>query len=148
MLRDQGTIIIKRPMEEVFAALSRQRSSSAWLRLDAPGQAAQEPLRAGSRLEYPGRGFWRGRTVLEVTEYAPEQALTLRHRVAGCLGARGRSSYALEPAAGGTSVTLTLEMEGAGLLRGALPLARPLFAASLRRALVETLLALKGRLEG
>jgi carbon monoxide dehydrogenase subunit G len=109
-MRIETTIVIKRPIDEVWAFLldpfNRPRASDAWLavRQTSPGQT-------GLGSTYQGRIMMLGfekRIVGEITEWNPPHTVTLSAKVAGLRGfLRGR----LEAVADGTRVTRVTELE-------------------------------------
>ncbi len=117
MLRDQASIDINRPIQEVFAFLSN---------LDKPeGRAFGEtqqipegPIRAGTVFEYQGKGIMGGmRARTLVMEYVPNRKLTLEQTVSGCFSSRAIYSYTLEQVGPDTRLTLLMERNTRGLFK-------------------------------
>ncbi|MGH8936071.1 MAG: SRPBCC family protein [Acidimicrobiia bacterium] len=131
MTKLSESVVIERPVEEVF--------------LWQPGtvesrQLTEGPLRVGTRIEqvthFLGR---RLEIILEISEHIRNKSATAKW--SGPIS--GQSTYHLEPADGGTRLTISGEVEGHGFFK----LAEPVFAAIARRELRTSVDNLKDLLE-
>jgi|SRR4051794_38087817 uncharacterized protein YndB with AHSA1/START domain len=117
----ERTIVIARPPAEVFAFFADGENDPRW-RPAVRVMRRQGPLAVGARYtqRIAGPG---GREIpadIEVTELAPDERVAFR----GLAGpVRPMGSYAFRPAAGGTSVTFTLDAPLTGIKK--LVMAKP-----------------------
>lgn len=128
MIGVRSSVVIDRPIEEVFRYVSDFENDTAWY------QGVLESKRISETKEGAGARYWQrsrllGRqyeTEFEVTEYDPPKHLRMR-------SSRGAvpfvATYILEPVAGGTRFTMDAGVEATGLYR----LIQPLFVLVLRR---------------
>lgn len=117
----ERTIVIARPVAEVFAFFADGENDPRW-RSAVRVMRRQGPLAVGARYtqRIAGPG---GREIpadIEVTELAPGERVAFRG-VAGPV--RPLGSYAFRPAEGGTSVTFTLDARLTGVKK--LVMAKP-----------------------
>ena len=109
----ERTIVIARPLPEVFAFFADGENDPRW-RPSVKVMRREGPLAVGARYtqRIAGPG---GREIpadIEVTELAPDERVAFR----GMAGpVRPLGSYAFRLADGGTSVTFTLDAQLAGL---------------------------------
>jgi uncharacterized protein YndB with AHSA1/START domain len=117
----ERTIVITRPVAEVFAFFADGENDRLW-RPGVKVMHREGPLAVGARYtqRIAGPG---GRDIpadIEVTELAQDERLAFR----GLAGpVRPQGSYAFRPADGGTEVTFTLDAELTGIKK--LVMARP-----------------------
>ena len=142
MSKVETSIIINRPLEEVFAYLSDLRNASQWQ--SGVLEVRQTPDSPGGRgtkvtlvRTFMGRKF--GLTS-EIIEYEPNTKLTFKS-TSGPVPTEG--SYLFESTAEGTKFTAQIEVQPGGFFA----LAEPLFARSLRRNLEAALGDAKDLLE-
>ena len=123
MLKTETSIIINRPIEEVFAVVSNLENNPKWsstflevkktsegpIGVGTTWQAAQKAL--GQRLE----------SEVEVTEYEPNRKCAQKSK-SGPIPAKIWQTY--EPVEGGTQVTVALEAEVGGFFKLAEPLVK------------------------
>ena len=142
MINVEVSIIINRPIEEVFAFLTDARNSSQWSSgLVDIRQTPQSPVGVGTRItevrKFLGRKM---ETTSEVVEYEPSTKYT-RKGTGGPFPITG--SLIFEPTAEGTRVIWTFKMQPGGFFA----LAEPLVTRSLRRQLEAGLGDVKDLLE-
>ena len=141
MINVETSIIINRPIEEVFTFLTDARNSPQWDSglLDIR-QTPQSPVGVGTRItevrKFLGRKM---ETTSEVVEYEPSTKYT--RKGGGPFPITG--SLTFEPTAEGTKVIWTFEMKPGGFFA----LAEPLVARSLKRGLESNLGDVKDLLE-
>ena len=142
MINVETSIIINRPIEEVFAFLTDARNSPQWdSGLVDIRQTPQSPVGVGTRItevrKFLGRKM---ETTSEVVEYEPSTKY-IRKGTGGPFPVTG--SFTFEPMAEGTKVIWTFEMKPGGFFA----LAEPLVARSLKRGLEGSLGKVKDLLE-
>jgi len=141
MVREEGSVMIRRPIGDVFAYVSDLRHSTEWQAgLREVRKLTEGPLRVGTRFAFARKIL--GRTLEasnEFVAYEPDSVVTFR--IDGPMS--GEGSYVFESTPEGTKVTSTVELRPRGLSR----LAEPLIAGSLRRQMVANLPVLKVLLE-
>jgi carbon monoxide dehydrogenase subunit G len=142
MVNVETSIVINRPIEEVFAYLTDARNSRQWdSGLVDIWQTPESPVGVGTRITevrtFLGRKF---ETTSEVAEYEPPTKYT-RKGLEGPFPITG--SLTFEPTAQGTKLTWMFEMQPGGFFA----LAGPLFARSLRRNIEAALGDVKDLLE-
>jgi uncharacterized protein YndB with AHSA1/START domain len=137
------TVVVDRPVEEVFAYLTDPLTLAEWQpNVVSISQETDGPMGAGTRLREVRRGPF-GRTVeaiVEVAEYEENSRFDLRI-VSGPLPIDGRNEF--RPADGGTRIEFVAE----GKLSGPLRLAEPILARALRRQFASDYERLKRSLE-
>jgi carbon monoxide dehydrogenase subunit G len=128
MIKMEQSIIINRPVEEVWKFMSNIENATKWDRgvLEAK-QTSEGPIGVGSTLQTRRQMLGRQRIgKYQVLEFVPNRILVLQ-------GSLGRSTaqirYTFEPLEGGTRLTGTLEAE----LRGWLKLMTPIFIPMMER---------------
>jgi uncharacterized membrane protein len=142
MITVDESVVIKRPVEEVFGFLTDHRNDIRWqdglleVRLTPDG-----PVGVGTRVtevrKFMGR---RIETTGEITEFTPN-VKSARKTLEGPMDVSGYVAF--EPVREGTKVTQHMEMH----TRGFMALADPLVAGSLRRGLAAALGDAKALLE-
>jgi uncharacterized protein YndB with AHSA1/START domain len=112
---------IDRPPAQVWARLTEWDRAAGWLGVD--GIRADGPTSVGTTLEFTTRGKER---TSEIAALDPGRSITLRSRQGGVTA---DYTYAVEPTATGSRVTLAVEVA----TRGAWALAAPMIRAAIRR---------------
>ncbi len=129
MINEEHSVIIRRPIEEVFAYVSDLRHSVEWQSgVVEVRKTTEGPLGVGTQFIFVRKFL--GRRMegsSEFVAYEPNTKVTFR-AISG--PATGESSHLFEPTPEGTKVTSKVEMQMGGFFGG---LAEPLIAASLRR---------------
>lgn len=128
MIKVEKSIIIHRPIEEVFAYVGDQTNAPQW----QPGllevrRTTDGPLGVGTQHTFVRKFMGRKMEASsEYVTYEPNKRITFR-TTSGPVALK--ASYLVEPTADGTRLTSQIEMQAAGLFG----LAEPLIAASLGR---------------
>ena len=142
MIAVEGTIVIGRSAEDVFAWVSDQTNAPGWQRgLLEVRRTTAGPIRVGTRHDAV-REFMGRRLTLsnEYTRYEPNTLVAFAF--SGTVP--GQASYIVEPAGMDSARLIArIEMRPGSILR----LAEPLMAAGLRRDVEANLRALKSLLE-
>ncbi len=131
----ENTVMIRRPIEEVFGFLSQFESVPEWnYAIVETRKVSEGPVGVGTIYHQVRSVPSRSEERFEVTVYNPSRHLEIR----GQLGPfPSRLSYALDALPEGTRVTNTVELElrGPGRLLGrvAVPRVRDAVAANLRK---------------
>lgn len=136
------TTTINRPVEDVFAALTRFEDSPKWssVALEAE-QTSPGPVGVGSTARYVARFLGRRfEGQIEVTEYEPNRKIS-DVSTGGPIPVR--STITVEPADGGTRVHTVVDLEPGGFFK----VAEPLVVAMAKRQLEADLNNLKDLLE-
>lgn len=117
----ERTIVIARPLPEVFAFFADGENDPRWRRA-VKVMHREGPLAVGARYtqRIAGPGGRQIPADIEVTELSPDERVAFRG-IAGPV--RPRGSYAFKPADGGTAVTFTLDAELTGIKK--LVMAKP-----------------------
>lgn len=113
MIRIAQSVIINRPVDEVWNFVSRIENSTRWSRgvLEAR-QTSEGPLGVGSTLETVVHAFGRRRTASYlVTEYEPNSVFAFR-ATSGAITSQAR--FSVEPAGTGTRLTGSGEVDAVG----------------------------------
>jgi uncharacterized membrane protein len=141
MIKEERSIIIRRPIEEVFAYVGDLRHSAEWQAgLSEVRKVTEGPLGKGTRFAVVRKLLGRRLELIsEFVRYEPNTMFTFRF--SGSMP--GEGSYFLESTPDGTRVTSRVEMRPRGFSR----LAEPLVATSLRRQMTANLPVLKELLE-
>lgn len=117
MLREQRSIVINRPVDEVFAYVTDPRNNATWNAWIIESVMLDDgPLTVGS--EFDSVVAFLGRRIEShavITELVPNQRSSIR-TTTGPIVATG--SRIVEPVAGGTRFTQTLEADVRGAFRG------------------------------
>ena len=141
MLKREKSVVIHRPVDEVFAYVSDIRHSPEWQAAVVEVHKTTEgPLGVGSKFTF-ARMFLGKKLEAnnEFIAYEPNSIVTFKFYGA----IPGEASYLFEAAAEGTKLTSTVQMNPAGFSR----LAEPFIAASLGREMDVNLVELKRLLE-
>ena len=141
MIKAEQTIVIDRPVDEVFAFVTDQTNTPRWQAgLVELERTTEGPIGVGTKHK-GARNFMGRRMELanEYTVYEPGKLVTFRTTSGPALVA----SYLFESVPGGTRLTSRVEMQGAGLYG----LLEPVICAGLRREMKAALPALKALLE-
>ena len=142
-IRQEHTVVIERPIEEVFAFATDPNNDSLWLSTTLETEQTSEgAMDVGTTLRNTTKFLGRRiETIMEVTEYEPPR----RHCVRLTSGPiPGEGCYLFEDADGGsTRFTQTFEAEVGGFFR----LAEPLVGRALRRQTETDMATLKDMLE-
>lgn len=142
MIKVEESVVIQRPIEEVFAFLADQTNAPRWQSgLLEVRRVTDEPIGLGTKhtavRKFMGR---RLEATNEYVVYEPNKEVTF---TGTANSADFTHSYFTESTAEGTKVTSRMEMESKGLFG----LAEPLITASLRREFVASSGELKEMLE-
>ena len=145
MVTNSVSIIIERPIEEVFAFLTDARNNPLWQAnagLQATRQEPEEPVGVGARItetwQFLGR---KTEATREVTEYELNQKCTQRHLRGASPIKEGMLFF--EPVAEGTRCTFTALIQAGGVFA----LAEPLLASTLKKGMQASLAEAKHVLE-
>jgi carbon monoxide dehydrogenase subunit G len=125
MTKFEKSIIINRPVEEVWKFLSNLGNFPKWDRgIYEVRQTSKGPIGVGSTLQ-SDRLFlgWHGIGEFVVTEYEPNRVLALR---GGAGSSSGNLRYTFESVTGGTRLTGTSEVQLGGWLKLLMPLIAPI----------------------
>ena len=137
----EQTIVIDRPVGEVFAFVTDQRNTPKWQAgLVEVRRLTDGPTGIGTRHVFV-RNFL-GRRMEGTNEYVayqPDKLVTFRT----ISGPPLEASYMFEPAGTGTRITSRVQLQGSGLFG----LIEPVVAAGLRREMKAAFPALKALLE-
>lgn len=139
----QNTITIARPADEVFAFLADFGNIPAWnYAIARTVPTSPGPVRVGATYRQTRTIPRRSEESFEVTDFAPPSRLAVHGQIGPFTASSG---YLLEPAADGTLLTNTVELEpSSALLRPIGPLAVP----GVKAAVARNLGTLKQLLEG
>jgi uncharacterized protein YndB with AHSA1/START domain len=132
------SVVIQRPVEDVFRVLTDPTQSPKWSKNAIKGELLTEgPPRVGSRRRTIVKGFGGLGTmesVFEVTEIDPLRAVALR-QISASWGGDGRTRYTFTPVDSGTRVDWHWELEPGGLMgffaRTMMSIMRRIFQADL-----------------
>jgi uncharacterized protein YndB with AHSA1/START domain len=143
MLRVAGSVVIRRPIEEVFAFVTTPENSSKWQSATVETKKITPgPVGVGTRMSHVGKFMGRRIQVAAVvTDFIPNCRYTYDSRF--------RSTayflrYTFEPAEGGTKLTLDTQANLAGTFR----LLTPLVVRMTQRMYRQDLDKMKEVLEG
>ncbi len=141
MIKFNVSVVIHRPVEEVFAYSNDTSHWAEWIPGLIEVSAPEGPLHAGTRIgevfKFLGRPI---ESTFEVVEYEPNRRVTFR-TVAGPIPMTGTQTY--EPVDGATRLTMSGEGEAGGFFK----LAEPVVAQMTRRQFQTSLDNLKDLLE-
>lgn len=139
------SIVIQRPVAEVFAFVTDARNNSLWQANSGLRQGRQEPdgpVGVGTRItetwHFMGRDT---ESISEVTEYEPDRAYT-RSTIGGG-GPIRRGRFTFEAAAEGTRWTNEMQIQADGLFA----IAEPLLVGMLRKGYETNMAEAKALLE-
>ena len=142
MVTNEKVIIIKRPVEEVFAYVSDAEKGPQWQKaLVETRRITDGPLGIGT--QYAGVRQFMGRKVESVMQYTTYE---LNKKVVFTSDSGSMpfvQTFLFEPAAGGTRLTARLELQTSGLMG----LAKPMIASGIKREVDENFGILKDLLE-
>jgi uncharacterized protein YndB with AHSA1/START domain len=113
-----GSIVLDKPIEEVFRFLTDPDRDTNWRRphVLSSRKLTDGPLGVGSRFETVNKFWGKKETVVtEITSMQPPTELAWKQVNKGTFGTDG--GYRLEPANGGTRFTLALTGEGRGFFK-------------------------------
>jgi carbon monoxide dehydrogenase subunit G len=138
----ERSIVIGRPIEEVWEFVHDPEKDALWqTTLTESEELTEGPMSVGTRVREVRRFLGvRIETGWEVTEYEPTTKSAIRS-TSGPIPFSG--GYRLEPAGGGTSFTVSGELDAHGVFK----LAEPVFARMAGRELETNLAHLKDLLE-
>jgi carbon monoxide dehydrogenase subunit G len=137
----ENTVIIRRPVEDVFAFLADFENVPAWnyaileTRKVFPG-----PMGVGTTYRQTRSVPRRSEESFEVTVFEPARRLEVQGEIGPF---RAKLSYALEPTGSGTRLTNAVDLESSGLLT----LVAPLATSRVKHAVAANLDTLKQILE-
>jgi uncharacterized protein YndB with AHSA1/START domain len=128
------SIVVERPVEEVFAFVTDARNNPRWQSaagLQQTQQTPEDPVGVGTRITEVWRFMGRSsESTSEVTEYEPNKKYT-RRLIAGT-SPIVRGEYTFEPVAEGTRWTFEVTIQASGLFA----IAEPLLASNLNHGMV------------
>jgi carbon monoxide dehydrogenase subunit G len=138
----ENTVIIRRPVEDVFAFLADFENVPRWnYAIVETTKVSPGPVGVGTTYRQTRSVPRRSEEGFEVTVFEPAS----RFEVQGQLGPfTARVSYLLEPTGGGTRLTNAVDLGSSGLLM----LVAPLASSRVKRAVAANLDVLKQLLEG
>ena len=142
MIKAEQTVVIDRPIEEVFAYVTDQTNTPSWQAgLVEVKRTTASPIGVGTKHTFV-RNFMGRRMEAdnEYVAYEPNRLVTFRTTSGPPLVA----SYLFDAVPDGTRLTSRVELQGAGLFG----LLEPVIGAGLRREMKAALPALKALLEG
>ena len=144
MARAEVSTTIKRPIEEVFAVLSDFSNNSKWASgsVEAPKKTSDGPIGVGTT--WHGVGKFLGRRIesdFECTEFQANRKIAATSK-SGPFPLT--TTVTLEPVAGGTRVSQTIEAEPGGFFK----LAEPLLVTVAKRQFQNDLDNLRDLMEG
>jgi uncharacterized protein YndB with AHSA1/START domain len=145
MVTNSVSIIIERPIEEVFAFLTDARNNPLWQAnagLKATRQEPEEPVGVGTRITETWQCMGRKtEATREVTEYELNHKCTQRHLWGASSIKEGVLLF--EPVGDQTRCTYTALVQAGGVFA----LAEPFLASTLKKAMETTLAEAKHVLE-
>jgi hypothetical protein len=138
----QNTVLITRPLNEVFAYLADFQNIPAWnYAIEQTTKTSPGPPGVGATYQQTRTLPRRSQEDFQVTVFEPPSRLTIR----GQFGPfRATTSYLLEPGAGGTRLTNKVELEPSSAM---LRLISPLAVPRVKEAVARNLSSLKRLLE-
>jgi len=142
MAKFEGSIVINRPLEEVFALLSNPENNPKWQSgIVELRKTSEGPIGVGATYrsvnQFLGRRL-EGET--EITEYEPNRKYSEKSK-SGPVPFESRATF--ERVEGGTRINLEAEAEIGGFFK----LAEPLVVSAVRRQLTADLANLKDLME-
>ena len=138
----ESSIVIRRTLEDVFAYITNPEAQAQWQATTLENKKLTEgAVGVGTQMHHLGKFLGtRIETIAEVIEYEPNRQYRYKS-IQGFLPVDMR--YVLQPAEGGTKLTLIAGGAPGGFFR----LAEPLVAAASRRLIANDLRRLKHVLE-
>jgi uncharacterized membrane protein len=128
MVKVENSIVINRPLEEVFAFVSNFENNPKWSTAFLEAQKTSEgPIGVGTTWRFVQRFL--GQRIegeVELTEYEPNRKFAGKSK-SGPIPAEVRQTF--EPVEGGTQISFVLEAEAGGFFK----LAEPLVARMAKR---------------
>ena len=120
MAKWETTIVVKRPVEDVFSFVTDPQHGSKWHRSNAIAPLSDEPIQVGSRYRVTGRFLvWKFDSESVVSEYEENHVVAYQSN-------SGPYPYVLryvfEPVAGGTRLTEMGEADPPAVMRLAIGL--------------------------
>ena len=142
MLKIEKSVVINRPIEEVFAFVSDIEKLSQWMsELVEAQQTSEGSVGVGTTISAVAKPLGRrAESIQEVVEYEPNSKFALKS-VSGPVASEDK--YTFESVADGTKVTRVAEAETTGFFK----LAEPLAARMMRRQFETNFANLKDLLE-
>jgi uncharacterized protein YndB with AHSA1/START domain len=142
MTKLEQSVVINRPIEEVFAFVTDIEKISQWMsELVEAKQTSEGPMGVGTTISAVASPLGRRvESTQEVVEYEPNRKFAIKS-TAGPVPSE--DAYTFESVAGGTKVTRVTEAEVGGFFK----LAEPLFARTMRRQFETNFANLKDLLE-
>jgi uncharacterized protein YndB with AHSA1/START domain len=139
----ENTVMITRPVEEVFSYLADAENLPQWnYAIEQTTKVSPGPVGVGTIYRQTRTLPSRSQEDFEIVDFQPPSQLALD----GTFGPfKGRASYLLEPAVGGAKLTNRWDLQPTS---ASLRLLGPLAAARVKAAVAENLHALKRILEG
>jgi uncharacterized protein YndB with AHSA1/START domain len=139
------SIVIQRPLEEVFAFVTDARNNRQWQArsgLQRSQQLPDSPVGVGTRIieVWTFMGI-ESQSTAEVTEYEPDRTYT-RHAISGSSPIK-EGTLTFEPVAGGTRLTAIIHVQAGGLFA----IAEPLLTSNVKRGFDQIFATLKALLE-
>ena len=143
MARAEASVVIKRPAAAIFAFLTDIEKGTQWqASVIEASKTSEGPMGVGATGREVRRFMGRQmESTFEVTEFEPDRKMSFKS-TSGPIAMRGR--YILEPAVGGTRLSIVVDGELDGLLK----LAEPMVVQSVKRQLDADFGTLKELLEG
>jgi hypothetical protein len=143
MFTFESSIMIRQPVDEVFAFVSDLGNAPKWQKGVVQSRRASEgPLRVGTRFEEDVRILGRHTdTVCVVTVFDPPRQFAFRSTASGVVEYEGR--FTCSPHEGGTRLDLSGKMQLKGLWR----LVEPVFARETKTEIMREMEAIKRSLE-
>ncbi len=142
MTKLEQSVVINRPIEEVFAFVTDMEKSSQWMsELVEAKQTSEGPVGVGTTYMAVATPLGRrAESTQDVVEYEPNSKFAIKS-TSGPVASR--DEYTFEAVAGGTKVTRVATAEMGGFFR----LAEPLVARMMRRQFKTNFANLKDLLE-
>jgi len=142
MARAEASVVIKRPAAAVFAFLTDLDKGTQWqASVMEASKTSEGPVGVGATGREVRRIMGRQmESTFEVTEFEPDRKISFKS-TSGPIAMQGR--YTLEPAVGGTRLSIVVD----GELDGVFKLAEPMVVQSVKRQLDADFGTLKDLLE-
>jgi hypothetical protein len=138
----ENTVLIQRPVQDVFAFLAAFENVPRWnYAIVETTKVTPGPVGVGTAYRQIRSAPRRSEEQFEVTVFEPPSQLEIQGQIGPF---QARIGYLLEPTGGGTTLRNPVELRSSGLLT----LAAPLGTARVKKAVAANLDALKQLLEG